>query len=110
MICRSQLSGPKWSSRQCRRALTVIQHQLAVDEHMLRAGSRLPTVIIRGPVGDRVRIEDNDIGRHSFTEQAPVLQSKAARAMGRKVLDRLLQRPGAIVADIVTEITGEAAP
>src|SRR5262245_8695083 len=77
---------------------------------MLDADSKLAAIVKGGTVANLGGVENNDIGGHSGAEQPTVLQAEAPRRVGGELLDRLLQRPDALVADVLTQVPGEAAP
>src|SRR5205823_1809061 len=72
---RRSAKRPPW---QGPGAFAVVQHQLAVDDHLLHTYSQTPTVVIGGPVADRRGIEHDDVCRHPLTKQAAVLQAETA--------------------------------
>ena len=77
---------------------------------MLDPHRQAAAVFIGRSVGDGFRIEDDHVGSQVLAEQTAVLQSEAAGGVSGQVLHRLLERPGAGLADMMTQVTGEAAP
>jgi len=82
---------------------------LAVDDDVGHADRQLPAVVIGGTVGNLLRIKDTHVSCHAFSQQPPVFQAEATGGVSRQMLYRLLQRPGLVVADMMSQIAGEAA-
>src|SRR5262245_39061946 len=59
--------------------LAVLQHLHAVDEDVTHAHRVLVRVLVRRPVGDGLRVKDDDIGEITFAQQAAVIQPEVGR-------------------------------
>src|SRR6266576_4782516 len=74
------LSTPRRSPNDapglCRRHLSVTHDGHTVYEHVLHANRKLVRLLVRRAIYDRIRIEDHDIGVHSFAELAPVADAE----------------------------------
>src|SRR5262249_37269489 len=66
---------------QCDRALPGVQHQFAVDDHMLHAHGELATGFVGRAVLDPLWIEDDDVGEGLLAQGAAVAQAVAAGAL-----------------------------
>src|SRR5712691_2755245 len=98
------MSAPEGSSGKGGGALSVLEHQLAVDDDVGHADRQLPAIVIGGAVGNLLRIKDAHVSRHAFSQEAPVFQAEATGGVSRQMLHGLLQRPGLVVADMMSQI------
>src|SRR5262245_21810560 len=68
-------------TRLCPRRLAILQHLNAIDPDVLHAGGQLVRLLERGVIGDRRRIETDDIRPGTRRQLATIRQTEV---LGRK--------------------------
>src|SRR5689334_1965142 len=70
----------------------------------------LPRLVIGRGVGDRLGIEQHQIGGETLAHETPVDQPQSTRCTSAEVTDALFQRHQTEVAAVVPEVAREGAP
>src|SRR4029453_16591170 len=92
------------------RGLAVVDRCLAVDEHIVDSGSRLPGVLEGGFVPDGLRVEEHDVGRVAFANEAPPVQLEPRCGTSGEVVHHVLKPEQPEVTGVVAEVAREGAP
>src|SRR6266540_5765846 len=88
-------------ARPCACHLAVIEHLLAVHEHVGDAGRRLVRVLEGRAVDDRRRVEHGDVGEKARLEEPAPREPDALRRERGRLADRELERHELLVAHVV---------
>src|SRR5512142_3389214 len=66
-------------ARSCARVVALIDDDSSIHQHVGHPFGILLRFLVGSRIGDRVWVEDHDVGPITFLEQAPVLQSQRLR-------------------------------
>src|SRR5688572_17290495 len=91
------------------RELRAVDDRDAVDEDVLDTLRILMRLEERRLVADRREIEDHEVGRQAFADQAAVLQAHDQRGERSRRADRVLDRDGGALERVVPDLAREAA-
>src|SRR5690349_16640843 len=89
--------------------LAVLQHLNAVHKHVADADRELMRLFECRFVGDRVWIEDDDVGKVSRLEISAMIETEVIRGQTRQSSHRFFERYHLFVANIFAEQSGEVA-
>src|SRR5947199_294217 len=81
----------------------VVENDLAVHDDRRDADRILERIGERRAVGDRGRIEDDEIGGESFLDRAAVGDVELLRGQAAHLVDGLFERDDALLADVLAE-------
>src|SRR3989442_14684080 len=87
--------------------LAVPDDEAAVDEYVLDAGRISMRVLVRGPIGDVLGVEDDDILPGAYRDPAPILEPEPAGRQPRHLVNGLRQREDALLAGVFAEYAGK---
>ena len=83
---RSRYAGLLNLSRSVKRAtrfragmLAVLEDVHAVHKYIFDTDCELVRIFIRRAIGNRVRIEHNDVGKHSFFQETSMMEAEVSR-------------------------------
>ena len=75
--------APQGATRFRAGVLTVSKDLYTVDKNMFDADGILLGLLVAGHIGNRVRIKDDDIGKHTRFQETAMIQSKIRRRKTR---------------------------
>src|SRR5438034_2976220 len=68
--------SPQSTARLCAGVLAIFENLHAINKYVLHANRVLMWLLKRRAIGNRCRIEDDDIREHSFLEESAIIQSE----------------------------------
>jgi hypothetical protein len=74
----------------------------SVDEDMLHPCRELMWFLEGGVVGDGGGIEDDNVGKHAFTNEPPAIQLKVRRRQPRELSDGFRERNDFFVPNVLS--------
>src|SRR5215470_773602 len=87
-----------------RAAVTsLLDHDLAVDDHVIDSGGVLLRLLEGRAVGDGLLVKDHDVGGHSGPQQAAIPQLESLRGQRTHLADGFFQPDQPLLADVNAE-------
>src|SRR3989441_826879 len=87
--------------------LAVPDDEAAVDEYVLDADRIAMGVLVRGPIGDLLGVEDDEIRPGAHPDHAAILEPEPAGRQPRHLVNGLRQREDALLAGVFAEYAGK---
>src|SRR5688572_14388877 len=92
--------SPPWL---CAGVLAILEHLRSVHEHVLHSDGILVRLFEGRLVGDRFRIEDDNVSEHSFLKQPALIETKVLSRQAGHLPDCLFQRDHLFFTDILSQ-------
>ena len=89
--------------------VAVFEHLHAVDEYVGHPHSILVRLLECRLVGDRGRIEDDDVREHAFAQEASPRETEVGGREARQPVHRLFERDDFLIAHVAAEQACEVA-
>src|SRR4029450_5975396 len=83
---------PQRTPRSGARVLAVFEHLHAIHENVLRANRVLMRLLERGAIGNRRRIEYDDIREHSLFNETAMIEAEICRRQSAQPANGFFQR------------------
>src|SRR2546423_1018699 len=83
--------------------LAVLEHLHPVDKNMFHSHRVLMRFLKGRAIGNRRRIEDNDVGKHTLLDKAAMIEPEIGRRLSAQSPDRFRQRNYFFVTHIFAE-------
>src|SRR5262249_44278851 len=96
-------------ARAFARVAAVVENDAAVDDDGVDADGILKGIGECGAVGHRRGVEDDEIGREPFLDQAAIAEAQLGRGEAAHLVHGLLQRDHVLLAHILAEHAREGA-
>src|SRR3989442_11620968 len=87
--------------------LAVPDDEAAADEYVLDANRIAMGVLVRGPIGDLLGVEDDEIRPGAHPDHAAILEPEPAGRQPRHLVNGLRQREDALLAGVFAEHAGK---
>src|SRR5262245_26257500 len=85
------------------RALALVEHDLAVDNHGVDADGILKWILEGRAIGDGSRVEQHEIGGLARRDRSTIAEAEDRRWKRRHLADRLLEREHLLLAHVASE-------